>query len=278
MTTWFVTSFGGDMLHVSGQPLIKTFVERQAANQESDRLFVFVEDGIENEVVLNGSGSERVEVVSLDRDPWLHEVLKKHKDTIPKHLGGTVDPCSCPLAGGHRRRHAKHKKGCRYKWMDRNWARWFRKVVAQQRVVERCETTTAPPDFVVWVDADSRFKQPVGQDVIEETIGDHDFCLFKGRRREAPETGLIVFRVPSAFVFIRSVWEHYDSGEFRERSRWDDGYVVGWLAENRLPEGLSWVDPVGGAVRDNHVIPTTAIGRLIHHDKGRHGRKKGIML
>lgn len=259
----WVTSFGPDMYAASGRALLDSFVSRRP----DGRLLAAVE-GLEPASVVRPG----VDVLSLDGDPFLVRFLAEQADVIPAHLGGRAPEPHCRCPGGPYGPHdRRHRLPCLGHWFCRNFSRWFRKVAALRLAVR------VRPDagLVVWVDADCRFRRHVDVATVRRSwfAGDRDVFYLKAGR-PVMETGVVGYRGAGGRAVLERLVDRYRSGRFRSDPRWDDSYQTQEaLAESGRPAvDLAWkVGPHAA------VVPYSALAAYLEHDKGRHGRRLGLM-
>lgn len=270
MKVLWVTSFAKDMLG-SGKQLLDSFTQHNVPGA------VFV--GAEGFDVFDptihaqlGTDRERTMLYPVDQDSWLLLWLTQNADIIPKHLGGQNDGvCRCP--GGPLEVHdKKHKLPCIGHWFCRNASRWFRKIVTQRAALE-----VALRDgytHLIWVDADCRFKKPMHLETVR-TWFKNKAMFFLKNKREFMEAGVIGFDLTkNGHSVMQDVIERFRSGEFRQQKRWDDCITYQWCIDRaKVPA----VDIAFGVGDHAAVVPYSPLSLWIEHDKGRHGRKQGIM-
>lgn len=292
MSTLFVTSFSPDLYKASGKRLMASFADVHYGEATADdRLLVCTEGEIEFEYM-----SGCVLQHDLDTDAVLHTWLKVHADIIPDYLGGKAEKCDCPNT---EKRHAKHRHGCYWQWMNRNASRWFRKVVSLHaahpvvrvgpRVVEG-KRQAYKFDYMVWLDSDTYFVKPLPQSYLAAKLDRANMFYFRGHR-PGVESGILGFKLNGQTGTARllvELLERYTSGAFRKDERWDDGYQIGRLLDVRAvrrdkPDGetdwaaIDLVHPTKWKGLTNNVIPTTDIAEYLVHRKGLHGTQMGIM-
>lgn len=206
----------------------------------------------------------------LDKDEFLRNWLVANRPYIPEHLGGTAKGCQCPNGpyGPHDKK--RHRLPCVGYWFCRNASRWFRKVVALRFALQ------LKPEYIVWVDADCRFLKQVRVEHVKSWFQQHDVFYFKSQR-PVMETGIVGYDVRPGHRgrdVIRSVQLCYTSGDYRRLIRWDDSYVT---QKAIAATGVRAVDLATRVGEHGAVIEYSPVGQYIMHDKGRHGRKLGIM-
>ena len=207
---------------------------------------------------------------NLDEDAFLQDWLQANADVIPEHLGGGTTQCDCKES--HKRHCKFHKRGCYWHWMNRNASRWFRKV-ASLRYAAFLDYR-----YIMWIDCDAEFVKTVPYDFFVQGFDGHSLFYCRGHR-EAPEVGVFgVDLETGGREFVNALCDRYASRDYLKYHRWDDGFQIGSLVDEGVVTANDLVHPTRFKGRTNFVIPHSAIGKYIKHDKGRHGRKLGIML
>lgn len=270
MKTLFVTSFSPDLYEASGKRLLESFLAVQRPACPQDELLVCYE-GRHTRYDFRPAG---LLPSPLDSDPFLRAWLETNADIIPDYLGGTATRCSCPDT---EERHAKHRPGCHWQWMNRNASRWFRKVASLR------EAYDSGARHVVWLDADAYFKAPLPHKYLAKKLARAGLFYFRGHR-PGVESGILGFDMEQGGGdFVLALCRRYTSGEFRADERWDDGYQIARVLDTCPTVRAKAVDLVhptrykAGKHRTNNVIPTTDIAEFLVHDKGRHGTGLDIM-
>lgn len=261
----WVTSFGKDMLAPSGRPLIKSF----AASGSEGKLVVYAE-GCAAELRAAGL-PKTVEVVDLSAAPWLAPWLEFNADVIPAALGGRLAAPECRCKGGPFSPHAKeHRMPCPGHWFCKNASRWFRKIAALRHA------RAANPDALVWVDADCRFRRPVTARAARGWFRDQAAVFYHKSKRPVMEAGVIGYHLGrGAGRVLDWIEDCYWGGAYKALDRWDDSYVIQKALEKcRDVRAVDLATKVGPHAT---VIDFGPVGEYIFHDKGRHGRKLGIM-
>ncbi len=261
----WVTSFAQDMYEASGKQLIETFIRNNVVGD----LLLATESVV---TILNQP--KNILHHHLEDDTYLTDWLKHNEDVIPQHLGGK-HPGTCACPGGPFDIHDKrHTLPCLGYWFNRNASRWFRKIAAQRVAVSIAELHNY--DTLIWIDADSRFKKTVTEaDVAAwfKTPQTAAFCL--KNKRPIMESGVLGFRLKlDGHSIIRDVVECYRSGDFRRMKRWDDSAVYQWFFDRAQ---VPVVDIAYGVGDHAAVVPHSLLNPFLAHDKGKHGRKLGIM-
>lgn len=289
-----VTGFSGDLYDASGRGFLDSYREHGGAM----RLLVGYESldhlgrpsDLPERLALDYpdlQNDPRVIWVDLSTQGSLTTFLRKHRGIIPTYLGGQALPCTCP---GQKERHAKHRPRCHYSWMNRNTSRWFRKVVAQKAAAERFVMPRTR--WLFWLDVDCQLLQEIPAPVAQGLLGGADVMHLKAWRR-ASETGVIGFDLAQrGTAVIDSVLGLYTSGRFLTQNFWDDCATF----DRALTEGrFQAFDLAARSLKEQgldkgqiearrqgkrpitEVIPYTPLAAYLTHDKGRHGRKMGLM-
>jgi hypothetical protein len=263
----FVTSFSPDLYSGSGRALLASF---RSSGQEG-RLMVCHEaqtawDPADDSSVACG----RFLAVDLAKDDFLQEWLHLHRRIIPDYLGGQAQECSCK---GREERHAKHKHGCHWQWMNRNASRFFRKVAAFRLAAKQ-----ATQRYLVWLDSDCVIHKPLTDERLAAELRGDGFLYCRGHR-PAVESGVLVFDLEQGGnQVIKALMRRYVSA-FRSDERWDDGFQIARLIDLKLVrQTRDLVHPTKYRGKTNNVIPTTWLAEFVTHRKGTHGTGLGLML
>lgn len=259
--TIFVTSFAKDMWKTSGEKLITTFKKYQPNHQ----LIVCYEDFIFQDT------DERILGYNLNQDSFLHQWLEKNKDIIPDYLGGLATKKS-------------HPDIFENSW-NRLASRWFRKIVSMNHVLEKYGNLYT---HIIWIDADSYFKKTLTDQTILDIFGTCDVIFHIGPKRIknglGVESGIIGFKKNNGYNFLRRVIHKFESGNFRQYIKWDDGYIFRKTIEEqifinqKIPKE-NWINckDLVKNLKDqkkHHVIQYGPFQDYIVHEKGKHKREK----
>lgn len=262
----FVTSFGPDLYDATGKAMLESYFKLFDGSE--DRLLICYEDNAARRM-----GNElhdafpRAELYNLTQDQFLRKWLTDNKEVIPKYLGGLANECHCPQ---RHKRHGTHRRGCHYSWMNRNASRWFRKVASWHYAANQPGVK-----WLVWVDCDSVFHKVMRKNDLRE-IMQKDAMVYCRGKREAIESGVLGFNLPAGGMqFIEAVCRRYTSKEYRRWHRWDDGFIVTTVVNNRKVACRDLVDK--NKQEGNNVVPLTAWAEYLTHLKGSHGTRLGIM-
>lgn len=252
----FVTSFKPDMYTATGKHLLDSF----GSYCNDAEMFACVEEFGESVPQTR----PHVSFYDITADDMLLEWLRSNTDLIPKHLGGAAEPCNCPVTGFGIEE--THRAGCSYCWYNRNAARWFRKLVAL-----KCACRNFPNRKLIWIDSDCRFKADLYGKTIASWFQNCSGFYFKSPQRKVLESGILGLDLGIAgSEFIRAVIERYMSGEFRQDLRWDDGYQIQMVINQRTDIELTDLAPTA-LPWHAEVIATSQVGRYIEHYRGTHG-------
>lgn len=255
----YATTFSKDLYEATGRRMLQSF----ARVCPGDRMLVAYEGDIRDDFL---AISPFLLPHDLARDPMLTHWLHDNRDVIPDYLGGEMKECRCP---GREKRHAKHKPGCRFDWMNRNASRFFRKVVAQYAALQYAKR------YLIWVDSDCEFHQPMTVEVLKTAVLGKSGVAYCRGRRPGTETGIVAYDLKQGGAdFIKALAARFMTKEFRKFPRWDDGAVFSTLLDEKR---YRTVDLVKKDHKDNNVIPTTIWKDYIEHRKGSHGTRLGVM-
>ncbi len=269
----FVTSFGLDMYEASGKGLIESFLKHQPTGQ-----LVVGYEGKFPLSVLQAFGPQ-IRWHDLFSDSFLPRWLHANRDKIPDYLGGTAPECQCP---NREARHAKHKHGCHWQWMNRNASRWFRKVATLRAaaLTHAVPLRVDPAEPLVWLDSDTAFVAELPDEFLKQKLTGVGMFYFRGHR-PAVESGILGFDLArGGEVAIAELCRRYVSRDYIKCERWDDGYQIAKMIDtdlNRLHKFRDLVHPTQWKGKTNNVIPTTEIHAYLRHDKGFHSREADIM-
>ena len=241
-----ITTFNDDMYQNTGKPFIAS-VKKFMPEAE---VLIYEE--------LEGKLEEDVSSVKVTELPKLKEVFEKHKDVISPHYGGSGD----------------FSKTNKWEWQYR-WFGWFRKIVAQHHAI-----TVDPYDgYNVFFDCDVRLTRDFTNHFIEHKLEGKPVGLFKGKRK-AVEAAMII--VDGRSEAVREMYEYimelFTSGNFKMFERWDDSFILAnmmGICPHLIHDLALDVTEAGftnsnGHYTNGHVIPFTAWGQVMEHDKGIH--------
>lgn len=268
----WVTSFGKDMLKCSGRPLIESFT----TSQSEGHLLVYAE-GCAAELRAKAL-PQNVTVVDLDADDWLRQWLGFNADVIPEALGGSLESPECRCPGGPLDPHSRnHKMPCPGHWFCKNASRWFRKQASlRDALAQAREGSFKKAEVIVWVDSDCRFVKKVTGGVLRNWFPDSAGVFYHRSKRPVLEAGVVgYFLNRGGARVINYVLDQFWTGNYRSYERWDDCMAL-QLAMAKLKD-VKTADLATKVGEHAAVIDHSPVGKFIQHDKGRHGRKLGIM-
>jgi hypothetical protein len=277
----WVTSCAPDMWDASARELLKSFV-----SSKSEGKFVLCHEGPMDESTVPGLG-KNVLVERLDKDEFLNTWLATNADFIPAHLGGNAQEPLCKCPGGPFEPHSKqHKMPCLGHWFNKNASRWFRKIASLLMAVRlhvNPDWEDGPGkmaqlyDAVIWVDADCVFKRQVKENIVRGWFKHSGAFFYCKNRRPVLEAGVVGYHLKNGGgKILMAVVNGYNSGNYRNYDRWDDSYVIQKVAFKHQKE-MKLVDLAYSVGEHAAVVQHSALGPFITHDKGRHGRRMGIM-
>lgn len=251
----WVTSFNQELYEASGKALFSSFKKTETEGSflaGMDKMFL-----LPFGIGYNLSSSE-----------ILNKWLEDNKYIIPESLGGVARPCNCidPYAKSEK----GHIEDCHHTWFRRNASRWFRKYVTLQ------EAFTFGYDIVIWIDADCEFKQQVTEEFINGLLEDKSILYLKGWQREVLEAGVVLYRNDKIVgKLFNDIMERYLTGAFKRYFRWDDCYIL----QKQLKKYEQYTKDIGTSINGKHsdIFTNSLLGKHIQHNKGKHGRKLGIM-
>ena len=256
MRVLYVTSFSPDLYKSSGKRMLESY----AAVGAPERMLVC------HEGLPDLKNRYPHDVYDLGTDEFLQTWLEENRDVIPVHLGGDLQPCRCPT---RHKRHARHRPGCIQDWMRRNASRWFRKVASWRYAAEQ------DADIIFWIDSDCIWKKQLPQKELLRYFAGTAVFYFRAHR-PAPDTGLLGFDLrKGGREFIDEVCRYYTSKDYRKFDRYDDGYIVGVVINDKI---VATHDVIPKKQSTNHVIPLTSIAQYVDHDKGRNGTQLNVMI
>ncbi len=201
--------------------------------------------------------SERTDVpsVRVDQLPEFVEVMSRHRDVIPREMGGTAE---------------------RLEGYNRRWFGWFRKIVSQYDAITR----NTYDGYTVFLDTDVRAIAPFADEVIRAQLP-KAVGVFTGLR-DSGESGGSFYdgRAPLARPFVERFMNLFLSGQFRALPRWDDSFTMAHCMA-QMPDAVhdfaAGIAPLehtnsNGHTTGGQVLPATVWDRYLEHDKGIHWR------
>ena len=239
----YVTSFSKQLYDVTGRGMIESFV----FNKIEDNVLITYEGAIDL------PDNDRFIKHNLETNTFLSDWLEENRDIIPIKYGGDAER------------------------IDTLWNRraslWFRKIVSLREAMKFKNDYKA----VVFCDCDCIFHKKIPTDFILKTFEGNDFFYHRGPHREAIESGFMGFNLEkNGEQFINLLIECFSNKNFRKYNRWDDGYVITQVLEEK--EYISGIDVVKqhNEVVYSHVVPFGPFANYVSHHKGSHTRKYGI--
>lgn len=254
----YITSYNSKLYAATGKWLERSYSEHQAKFGSPSLLLAYSEDE---------AGTRRI------NKEYLNWYLTTFNHLIPPHLGGAAKMCKCPSTfpkGGTSVNKINHKPGCHSSLWNRNAYRWFHKVAALKTYIDNLHSGNTP-EYLVWLDCDCYFKKHLPNQFITDLCADYELCYLKGTKREAIESGILIFKMHdnSGCDIIQCWFNWYRLEWFIKEPRWDDGYILTQV-----------VKKAGYDVRD--LVSRKAISRpaddcpltpYLGHNKGDHVRK-----
>lgn len=274
----YCTSFNDELFLASGKKLLESFSKFKISGSWCI--------GYEGFKISEYQLPSQTLCISLDNNTVLKDLFDTYIDTIPDYLGGNFkSPCKCSKPWG--KRDDAHEPGCPFTWWNRNWIRWFRKVLTLANAKRFTAPIDTPEnqqplmfDYLIWLDSDCIFRRKLPEDAITNILEDKDVFYMKGRRKVI-ETGIIGFNLKRRGGEIIERWlEGYIWGAFRELPRWDDGYVFDYMMKHTTAHyKATWdqFDIIPPNINDTDVSRYSLLSRYVVHQKGTHGRIMGIM-
>ena len=241
----YVTSFSKKLYDATGKRMIESFVQNKIQNN----LLITYEGSIDV------PSHKRFIRHNLESNTFLSNWIEENKDIIPIEYGGSVPSSEIKTL-----------------W-NRRSSLWFRKIVSLREAMKFKQDYKA----VVFCDCDCVFHRPIPTELVLNVFNDADFFYHKGPHREAIESGFMGFNLQKGGEhFVNLLVQSFSSKDFRKYDRWDDGYVITKVLEER--EDVSGIDVVAdhNQVRYGHVVPFGPFGEYVTHNKGSHTRKFGI--
>lgn len=255
MSFAIVTSFNQRLYNTTGKHLVNSFIDTNTQGN----LLCMTEGRIQYTRDLTDVA--KVHDISIDEDPLLEQVLADNADVIPKSYGGKHDgQCGCP-------NQKTHKPACPKMWWNENFSKWFRKVVALNKVL-----IDIGPDIILWCDCDCILQKKLRASDVESWFRGKSVWYLRHKRKH-PETGLVGYDCrKDGDEFIRQLADRFRRGAFREDDRWDDCWQ--FMQVQKTHPDISTVDIAHGVAPRSQVIPMSPAGPYFTHDKGLHRRKR----
>lgn len=204
MTTLYVTSSTREMYRFSGKTMLKTFL----LHNQADILYCT------EKFALPGKMDSRVHVYDLKDSDYLNNWLNTFKDDIPVELGGNCI--------NFRSRFDKNSQNWNFKA-----SLWFRKVASLKAALDIYGDNYKQ---IVWVDNDTVIYGALDDKFLDKLYDEKQCFYFLGEERKMTdagvESGLMGFKKDHGYTILTDLFKLYDSGDFRDIRRWDDGYVI----------------------------------------------------
>lgn len=126
--------------------------------------------------------------------------------------------------------------------------------------------------YLIWVDADCFWHEPVPPKFVESLLPSGDeFLSWLWRDRSYPETGFVVYDLAHhALAEVMDSWRRlYAEGEIYNLPEWHDAWVLQWLMQQR--PHLTTKSISGNGASHGHPFINGPLGQYGDHMKG--GRK-----
>lgn len=265
----WVTSFGPDMYKASGKKLVESFVRWRPDGSLLCGAEGFTALPPDRSVGPN----DKVQFWDLTQhSPELRSWLITNASVIPKHLGGEADGV-CRCEGGPYDVHDKrHVMPCLGHWFNRNASRWYRKIIAQEHALQIARLYKFT--HLIWLDSDCMFRCTVSRAQLQSWFG-AESVFYLRNKRPIMEAGVLGFDLTrGGEQLLETVAAMYRDGSYRDLPRWDDSAVY---QHCMTTTGISRRDIATSVGPHARVVEHSLLTGFISHDKGRHGRKLGIM-
>ena len=260
MSILYITSFSKDLYQATGREMVSSYLK----------------SGIKETLLVTYEGFEfknddpRIASFDLNDSKYLQNWLKKNANIIPTYLGGNAKPSP------------ETQVIFRDPW-NRKASRWFRKIASFEYALNTFNKDQKY-DYLVWIDCDSLILKKIEpQWLIEKAFRGGDIFYHLGEERAKKKTGIesgvIGFKKGKGYQVLRKVFQIYETGEFKQLKRWDDGYVFKFVIEGciklRMINGIDLathanrISNEGGKME---VICKSIFRHHILHKKGLHKR------
>jgi hypothetical protein len=257
MKILFVTSFAKDMYNVTGEKLIKSYIDTKSF--DTGDLLVCYENFDFNKTKY--IDHPNIKSHNLNKNEFLKTWLHKNKDIIPTSLGGSAT--------------SQQKPGVFSEW-NRKASRWFRKIVSLDVALSYTVDTDikAEYDTIVWLDSDCIILNQLSEQLFISAFNNCDIFYHMGKYRTendfGVESSIIGFTgEENGFNLLEKVIEHFKSGKFRKERRWDDGWIFR-IFISKYKNEFKMNDLVKDKFKSSHVISKGIFKQYIKHDKGIH--------
>lgn len=260
----WVTTFNKELFDASGKRLLESHINFKCEGDWYIGLENVFSDKLPEPINLQGRG------INLICSDYLSRWLDRNLDISPPK------PCHCrdPWA----RKESDHIKNCPHTWFNRNTYKWMRKIATLYHAHEYA--VRKGYRYINWIDSDCEFIFRTFFGTIHAIYGTdgYDMLYLKGSDRKVMEAGFVSYDIssPATNTFLLGLFNFYMSGEFRSLARWDDSYIIQKLIEK---DDCLKAKDIATTISDkwSGVFQNSEIGNYIKHNKGRHGRKLGIM-
>lgn len=270
----YVTSFNKELFDASGKNLLTTF---NNCNIEGTLTIGYEGFELANYTADIFPEGKQLLCFDLDHDKILRDIFDKNRDVIPDYLGGNfISPCKCKKPWGKRL--DAHGPNCVFTWWNRNFIRWFRKVVMCYNVQRFIKQHQLPFEYIIWIDSDCEFIDNLTEDKVAALFADNSVFYMRGNRTVI-ESGILGFNLKRRGDEIIERWLNaYTTQIFRDFERWDDGYVFETMMRGPFKK-FNQLDLIPKNVSNlNDVAKNSILFPYIRHYKGLHGRKLGLMI
>jgi len=257
MKVLWATTFSADLWEQSGKRLVESF----SATKTPGTLVAYVEG-------MTLPQAPNLVERRIDKHPVLSRFLARHRDKIPRVLGGLLGKPECRCVGGPFDVHSKkHRLPCPGFWFCKNAFRWMRKPLAARLA---CDEFGDDYDVLMWVDSDASFLRTVPPEEVAKWFKGRCGCVYLKNRRSAIETGVFGYHMKLGGRKIASaVLDRYTSGAFEKDARWDDCVQ---MERGIKASGVKACDLATKVGPNNTVIQFSPMAPYLGHDKGAHRR------
>lgn len=265
--TLYVTSFNKPMYKMSGKYLIETFTKLNP----KDYLVVCYEDMDFNRE------THQLLPYDLKNSGFLHSWLKENEKDIPEAYGGLATKENNPALYAS--------------YFNKASSKWFRKIVSIDHAIKIYGSFF---EYVVWLDADCYARSPISPKIIDTIFGKNDVIYHLGIKRRNQklgiESGIFGFRKGRGYQYMDIVSDKYKSGQFKQYTRWDDGWVFREVVDEEAikntkkinKDKIRMLDLVGTIpeknIKKSEVIPHGPFRNFFVHDKGKHNALRGAKV
>lgn len=129
----------------------------------------------------------------------------------------------------------------------------------------------SPADYVIWLDADTRTYNYVGEEFLNSLISPDKYLTYLGRENNYSECGFVIYNTthPGHRAF-QTAWRHlYESDEVFKLDQWHDSYVFDQVRKTYEKDGIIEninLSPWGKNY--DHVFINSKLGEYMDHMKG----------